>query len=340
MASKRAVLCSMLLALTATACGGGGSSSGAAVTMPLSGAAPKPGAGSGAAASSGSQSTTTSGMSVSGVNFQSSNSPLAPSQGAVTGGALNYSSFGIWSEPGGTTGAFTTGTPTPTNALPMTGKATYTGGAVGTASDGTTSTQLAGAFAATTDFGNRTVAGGVTLNQVGAGGASTPYDSYNFNANLAANSSNFSGAMTAVNNKAMSGTTIGSIIGPQGQEMAGGFSLQGGGTTVVGSYGGSTTAQAPTPVAGSFTGSFSGAVNFTANAPSTSGMTAATGTLTLQSANTISGTISGTGKSTLPSALTGTVTGSLFGPAAAIAGMSPLSGGTTTAIGAFGGAKH
>jgi len=337
MTSKRAVLCSVLLAMTAAGCGGGGGSSsgGALSTMPLSGAAPKAGAGSASASAGG---TAQSG----GVINQTVNGQLPQT---ITGGALSYSEYGIWNQPGAnpTSGAFVTGTETPAGAMPKTGTASYAGGAIGMATNGTTSTQLAGTFNATADFGHMSVVGGMNMNQIGAGGAQTPYDNYAFSAGFAANSSHFSGSMTAANNTALSGIASGSLYGAQAQEIGGTFALQGGGTSVTGAFGGSTTGMQPT----AFTGSSNVAADF--------GSRNVTGTMTLTgpagSANSPMGTISLSGGTASFSgalssagatgtAVSGTTSGALFGAAAATTSGVFTTGGTTSTIGAFGGAKH
>jgi hypothetical protein len=188
-----------------------------------------------------------------------------------------------------------------------------------------------------------TVAGGVIMNQVGAGGAQTPYDSYAFTAGFAANSPHFSGTMTAANNTALSGVTSGSLYGPQGQEIGGSFALQGGGTSVVGAFGGSTTATPPQ----AFTGTSNVAVDFSnrsvtgtmALAGSASMASSPAGTISLSGGSaSFSGALSSAGTTGTAS---GGATGALFGAGAATtSGVFTASGGGTTAIGAFGGAKH
>jgi hypothetical protein len=335
--SKRAVVGSALLAATLAACSGGHSGT----SMPLAGPAAVSGTGSAStssAGSSGSQSTGASGTSTGQL-------PAASAQ-TITGGALSYSAYGIWNQPGANPmgGAFATGIETTTSAMPKTGTANYAGGASGVATSGTASVQLSGSFNATADFGHMTVAGNINMNQTGAGGVQTPYDSYAFNAGFAAGNPHFSGTMTAANNTALSGVTSGSFYGSQAQEIGGTFALQGGGTSVIGAYGGSTMATQPTAI----TGTSSVGVDFsnrtvsgtlalttpigTANSPS--------GTISLSGgAATFAGTISSPG--TTGTALGGTTSGALFGPAAATtSGVFTASGAGATTIGAFGGAKH
>src|SRR6185437_7823858 len=244
--SKRVVLGSALIAATLAACSGGHSS------------APMPIAGPVAVSSAGSPSTSSTGTTASGgqSTFTAGSASFNFANGSwnetFAVGTLSYTSYGVWSQPGANpaSGAVAAVTQTPAAAMPKTGSASYTGGAVGMATTGTTATALAGAFNATADFGHMTVVGGMTMNQTAADGTQSLYDSYAFNAAFTGGTAQFSGTVTAANNKALSGTTIGALSGPQGQEIGGTFALQGGGTGVSGAFGGSTTGTQPTTVSG------------------------------------------------------------------------------------------
>jgi hypothetical protein len=279
--------------------------------------------------------------------------PPTTSQTTIAGDTLSYSSYGVWTDtstnPNGVSGVFSTGTKTPLNAMPRSGTASYVGGASALAiTAGAAGTPLTGTFKATADFGNATVAGGMTMSQVGANGALTPYDSYSFNAGFAltdhvsGTAPIFIGAVTAANNKALTGNAQGTFFGPQGQEIGGTFALQGGGTSVIGAFGGTATTP-PQPPAG-LAGTLTATVDFS-NRTAGGGMTAALSSASMSSAtafapgaSVFSGSSSRAGAT--GTAISGTTGGALFGaPAATTAGVFTAGGGTS-AIGAFGGAKH
>jgi hypothetical protein len=189
------------------------------------------------------------------------------------------------------------------------------------------------------------VTGGMTMSQVGANGALTPYDSYSFKAGFAlldtvsGTAPIFIGAVTAANNKALAGNAQGTFFGPQAQEIGGTFALQGGGTTVVGAFGGTATTPLPAAPAGTFTGSADfGArtVSVSAALPSSSisgGTLSAAGTLSSSPAFTA---VAAAGTTT-PA---GAVSGAFFGTNPAQIGGVLVPGSASMAVAAFGGAKH
>jgi hypothetical protein len=352
--SKRVVAGSALLAMTLAACSSGGHSG---TSMPLAGPAAVSGAGS--ASTSSTSTTATGGGSQSTGTLPTGFAFVHGSAGEMfAGGALTYTSYGMWNIPGANpvSGAVAAVTQTPAAAMPKTGTASYAGGAVGMATTGTTSTSLTGAFNATADFSHMTVVGGMTMNQTAADGTQTLYDSYAFNAGFAAATAQFSGTITAANNKALRGTTSGALSGPQGQDIGGTFALQGGGTSVSGAFGGSATGTQPT----TFSGLSTVAVDFSTR--SSSGLPGLaiggaagnqTGTIALQPGvsggaftgqiafSPGTGTFSGPSSSTSTGAASGAVGGSLVGPNSnTTSGTFGVAGGGTTVAGAFGAPKH
>ena len=178
---------------------------------------------------------------------------------------------------------------------------------------------------------------------MGLNGSLTPYDSYSFNAGFASNSPNFAGVATAANNKALTGSAQGALFGPQGQEIGGTLSLQGGGTTVIGAFGGTAT----TPLPGALAGTLTGAADFGAHTSAGSVSSVTGGSGTLSAAGTLSSTPAfAPSTPAFTSVAAGTTTsasatsGAFFGANAAQIGGVLAPGATTAGVAAFGGAKH
>jgi hypothetical protein len=371
------ILCSVLLA-TMAACGGGSSRTGGSATpTSLSGAAPNGSAGSGSASATAQSSGgaaaaggagSTGATSISGnpsvppgtpwgaVVLSASNVP-PPTTSPVTiaGDTLSFSSFGVWTDtstnPDGVSGVFASGTKTSSNAMPRSGSASYAGSANGLAVNaGARGIPLAGAFNASVDFGNAMVTGGMTMSQVGANGALTPYDSYSFKAgfalidNVSGTAPIFIGAVTAANNKALTGNAQGTFFGPQAQEIGGTFALQGGGTTVVGAFGGTAT----TPLPGAPAGIFTGGAGFGASTVAVNMSNVTSGSIGLTPTASVASSTSAFAPSSpaFTSVASGTTTpagaasGAFFGANAAQTGGVLVPGSASTAVAAFGGAKH
>jgi hypothetical protein len=152
-------------------------------------------------------------------------------------GQLSFSNYGVWSHTDAdghvTVGAFATGNETPVANIPTTGGATYQGSAVGTGSTGGQAFNLAGSFTGNVDFGARTAAVNLNMNAIAADGGQTAF-------NLASGPISMTGGRYsgAIAGSGVSGTTAGALYGTAAQEMAGVFSVAGGGTTAIGAYGG------------------------------------------------------------------------------------------------------
>jgi hypothetical protein len=151
-------------------------------------------------------------------------------------GQLSSSNYGIWSHSdanGNVTavGAFATGTETLATNLPTTGSATYAGSAVATGTTGGQNVNWAGTFNGAVDFQARTATVGLNLQASdGTSGA------LNLSSGpLGMTGARYAGAISGSN---VSGTTIGALYGPAGNEMAGVFNVAGSGTTAIGAYGG------------------------------------------------------------------------------------------------------
>ena len=155
---------------------------------------------------------------------------------APQGPGWNYQSFGVWetgTSTSGTFGAMSFGAPTPVNALPSSGIATYTGLTAGVYVNGTG--QLFGTSAnmsATVNFGPaRSVAFSTIGTQVStASGALTPRPELNMTGALTylSGSTQFTGAVNTAPGFPsfnLSGTATGRFYGPAAQEIGGVYSL-------------------------------------------------------------------------------------------------------------------
>jgi len=175
--------------------------------------------------------------------------------------SLKFSTYGVWqhntpdkTDGIGDSGAFATGQLTPAAQLPA-GTASYSGGAVGLATNGTNSVGLVGTSNINVNFDSRTVdaslalqqqtfdraanggAGAVTTTSFGtltsSGAAITP--------GTAVYAGNIGGSVanTATHGTdAVTGKMSGAFYGPAAAETAGVFSVTGGATTAHGSFGG------------------------------------------------------------------------------------------------------
>jgi hypothetical protein len=183
---------------------------------------------------------------------------------------LAYATFGVWSlNPCSNNanclptyvGSYAGGQPgqSPTTAMPTTGSATYSGGAVGYIV-ATTGPNNAGQFYGTSNLTANFATGGITgsISGINAysvqnnGSGATPLGTVN-TIGLAAtiSGSNFTGttnvtggAGTAFDISGATGSLSGSFFGPSAQEVAGVFDLSGTTTQVIGSLGATST---PTP---------------------------------------------------------------------------------------------
>jgi hypothetical protein len=165
--------------------------------------------------------------------------------------SLSFSDYGVWQHnvaADGTaqaTGVFASGQDTPAGAMPTTGTATYTGGAVGLATNGTATFGLVGTSNVTADFGNRNVSGTLTLTaQDNTGNALGAWNTLAFsNAAIAPASNKFAGTIASTSNSALtpnavSGNVQGAFFGPTANEVGGVFAVAGGTTRAVGAFGG------------------------------------------------------------------------------------------------------
>ena len=163
----------------------------------------------------------------------------------------SYQTFGTWATGAGTgsgtVGSFSIGSLTPGSAIPTSGTATYTGATGGRYVDSTAASYFTSAnMTASVDFGARTVALNTTGTQVSTNLQSfAAANSLNLSGTLsyAAGTNQFSGTVATVggaaSNAAMTGTAKGNFYGPAAQEIGGGFTVTGSGSTAyMGSFGG------------------------------------------------------------------------------------------------------
>jgi len=177
--------------------------------------------------------------------------------GSAAGDALQYATYGSRVSAGTATsggyGSFAGGTLTPTAAMPVTGSASYSGGANGllNVGDGNLN-NLFGTMAATANFGGASpsVNGTMNLNVQGDSVANATnsgfWNTVTFSGGIAGN--HFAGTASSplvaadathvLATAAMTGATSGAFFGPQANNLAGVFNLSGGLSSAVGAYGG------------------------------------------------------------------------------------------------------
>lgn len=134
-----------------------------------------------------------------------------------------------------------------TTVLPSTGTATYTGGATGFVAQGGEAARFYGTSTLTANFASGAVTGGVssiTAYDIGSDAALGAVNNIGITATIAG--TGFAGVTTttgpagnAFDTTGATGTVNGAFYGPNAQEVAGVFNLQGGanGTTLLGSFG-------------------------------------------------------------------------------------------------------
>jgi transferrin binding protein len=170
---------------------------------------------------------------------------------------LNYSTFGQWSVNTGSNSAntsvgfYSVGSATPTASVPVTGSATYTGGALGIAvlNQSSTGYLFNGIATLTAIFSSDTISGAITsINAYSTGQPNTPVgtlNSINFTSGtiggngFAGSASTSSTAGTAADISGASGTFRGNFFGPAAQEAGGTFGLTNSTTNAIisGSFG-------------------------------------------------------------------------------------------------------
>jgi hypothetical protein len=175
----------------------------------------------------------------------------APANILILDDTLNFASFGFWQHfdfidgtgnSSGAMGGIAFGNATPVSGLPNNGSATFTGRTIGGAVDGTTRSLLAGTVSLTANFGQMTMGGTFTVNNVTSGTA-VPWG--NFTLAPTAIAASAGGPYGGINT--LSGTIPGGAItnsslngqffGPAAQETAGTWSVFNSTTHAVGAYG-------------------------------------------------------------------------------------------------------
>jgi len=165
--------------------------------------------------------------------------------------SLSSSEYGIWQHnvaADGTaqaTGAFAHGQDTPAAAIPTTGTATYTGGAIGYGTNGTQNFGMVGTSSVTADFGARMVGGNISLTpQDNTGAALDNATTFTFSgAAIAANSNKFAGTIASTGTSTVLPTVVngnvqGAFFGAAANEVGGTFAATGGKSSVVAAFGG------------------------------------------------------------------------------------------------------
>lgn len=183
---------------------------------------------------------TSGGSILYGVNAAGTTTLLAPSADYF---GWNYQSFGVWITGQGTgsgsVGAASAGNVTPITGIPATGTGTFTGNTIGTfVNSSGVAFYTAGTMTATANFAAQTVAfstsGTVAVNL--ATGVSSSAPGLNLSSNMTFAGGTISGPITSVSG--MSGTASGKFYGPSAQEIGGTYTLQGGGASLIGGFGG------------------------------------------------------------------------------------------------------
>ena len=156
------------------------------------------------------------------------------------GSQLDATTFGIWQKFDTTgalvsSGAYASGTDTPADQMPTSGKATYAGNAIGTGQDGTGSFTLTGTSNVVADFGNRNVTTDISLNK----GDQQFVALHSADGAIAANSNKFAGSIQGGGlNGGIQGAFFGTTANQRGAagEVGGVFAASGGGTSVNGAF--------------------------------------------------------------------------------------------------------
>jgi hypothetical protein len=159
---------------------------------------------------------------------------------------FEYQTFGIWAIGGmtsGNVGAISIGAPTPVNAIPTVGSATYTGGSAGYYADAAGNVfASSAAMTSNVDFGARTVGfstSGTAIANVATPPTAAPGLDISGNLTYQAGGNQFTGPVTSAN-AVLSGTADGRFYGPNAEEIGGVYSLRSGGPleSMLGSFGG------------------------------------------------------------------------------------------------------
>ena len=171
----------------------------------------------------------------------------------ATASALQYTEFGVWtrdlSDGSATLGIpFAIGYETPAAGMPKTGSASYSGAALGTGVIGSQPYDFEGSVVVSANFGTSAVSANFTNMQAlqvsGTAVTSTPWNSFSSSAQIGSGTNGFSGTTSAAANgsslspSALSGSISGKFFGPAAQEIGGVWTLSGGNTAVLGSFGG------------------------------------------------------------------------------------------------------
>ena len=154
---------------------------------------------------------------------------------------LTASNYGLWEHVDAsgnmTVGAYSTGTLTLAADMPKKGKATYAGSAIGTGSDLAAKFNVVGAWNGSADFDKQHVDWNTNLTRIDANGATSQFGTLTGSAGIFGNK--FAGSVTSSGTAtALSGTTSGAFYGTGASEIGGVFSASGGGTNVIGAFGG------------------------------------------------------------------------------------------------------
>lgn len=162
---------------------------------------------------------------------------------------LSYSDYGSWAVSDGASpvglAVYAVGTATPVTQMPITGGASYQGGAAGGASIGGSGYTFTGHTALTADFGLGSISGRITGLQATTSGGHAAGRMNDIALSGAIAGNGFSGtadpgaadSTTALDIGGTNGSFGGSFNGPAAQEVAGTFRLEGGGDTIAGSFG-------------------------------------------------------------------------------------------------------
>jgi hypothetical protein len=178
-------------------------------------------------------------------------SASSPTASAVIGDAFangwNYQTYGVWTTHSNPTSvvfsAVSAGTPTPGNAVPTTGLATFSGRSSGFYIDRAGATFNTDAtLTANVDFQQRLIGfntGNTTLVNPGTGAKSADTGlNMTGTLNWAAGVNHFSGPVQTANEN-LSGSASGKFYGPKAEEVGGTYNLVGGPTSrMVGGFGG------------------------------------------------------------------------------------------------------
>ena len=179
-----------------------------------------------------------------GVGFSAEGRPLREPGGFLAEtddfifGSLSYSVFGVWTAPDGGSfgrvGVFAAGVETAAGSVPLNGNATYNGMALGLGTDSNGAFAFAGDAQIVADFSSQSVrttfSSLVTHDPVTNKTDTLPP----LSGTSTITGNKYSGS---INGGALSGNVEGAFYGPGAEETAGVLRAQGGGTTLLGSYG-------------------------------------------------------------------------------------------------------